>query len=208
MKRVYRAASLLQVAHARNVLIAAGVECELRNIYLAGALGELPMMETWPQLYVNEADERYALSMLARAAQAPGGAAWVCEECRELLEPQFTSCWRCGPERDASARAGKGGYRPPACADVHRMCHSQNARHGAPRAARLSRRSRLYINQLRTVSDKHLHELAQNPKAGSARLPWPRFPAQVTNCPKCKCNDYTHAKSWRVSSHERRQFAP
>ena len=57
MKRVYRAASLLQVAHARNVLITSGVECELRNVHLAGAMGELPMMETWPQLYVADADE-------------------------------------------------------------------------------------------------------------------------------------------------------
>lgn len=101
MKRVYRAASLLQVAHARNVLIAAGVECELRNTHLAGAMGELPMMETWPQLYVNETDEHYALSILARASQAPRGASWVCEECRETLEPQFTCCWRCGHEKGA-----------------------------------------------------------------------------------------------------------
>jgi hypothetical protein len=69
VKRVYRAASLLQVAHARNILVAAGVECELRNIYLAGALGELPMMETWPQLWVHDADERYAESLLAGAAR-------------------------------------------------------------------------------------------------------------------------------------------
>lgn len=99
MKRVYRAASLLQVAHARNILVAAGVECELRNIYLAGALGELPMMETWPQLWVHDADERYAASLLAGAARAPQGPPWVCADCREPLEPQFTSCWRCGAER-------------------------------------------------------------------------------------------------------------
>jgi putative signal transducing protein len=102
VKRVYRAATLLQVAHARNVLIAAGVQCELRNIYLAGAMGELPMMETWPQLYVDDADETYALSILARAAKAPAGAAWICDDCLESLEPQFTSCWRCGRERGAS----------------------------------------------------------------------------------------------------------
>jgi hypothetical protein len=65
---VYRAASLLQVAHARNVLITAGIHCELRNQYLAGALGDLPMMETWPQLYVDDADEGFALSALARAS--------------------------------------------------------------------------------------------------------------------------------------------
>ena len=73
MKRVYRAASLIQVAHARNVLISAGIRCELRNQYLAGAMGDLPMMETWPQLFVDDADERYALSVLAGASRAQAG---------------------------------------------------------------------------------------------------------------------------------------
>jgi Putative prokaryotic signal transducing protein len=96
MKRVFRAASLIQVAHARNVLLTAGIESELRNQYLAGALGDLPMLETWPQLFVDDADEQAALRALARAAAAPTGTAWTCERCGELLEPQFTSCWRCG----------------------------------------------------------------------------------------------------------------
>jgi hypothetical protein len=102
---VYRAASLLQVAHARNVLITAGIRCEIRNLYLAGAMGDLPMMETWPQLYVDDADEHYALSVLARAAATPAGPPWICEECNEQLEPQFTCCWRCGRERDGKATA-------------------------------------------------------------------------------------------------------
>jgi Putative prokaryotic signal transducing protein len=101
MKRVFRAATLLQVAHARNVLVSSGIACELRNQYLAGALGELPMIETWPQLFVDEADEQPALRALARAAAAPAGEAWVCSGCDELLEPQFTACWRCGAEVNA-----------------------------------------------------------------------------------------------------------
>ncbi|HWX33638.1 MAG TPA: DUF2007 domain-containing protein [Steroidobacteraceae bacterium] len=100
MKRVFRAASLIQVAHARNVLLTAGIQSELRNQYLAGALGDLPMMETWPQLYVEDADEQLALRALARAAAAPTGAPWTCDQCGEVLEPQFTSCWRCGSVSD------------------------------------------------------------------------------------------------------------
>ncbi len=96
MKRVFRAASLIQVAHARNVLLTAGIQSELRNQYLAGALGDLPMLETWPQLYVEDGDEQAALRALARAAAAPTGVAWTCELCGEVLEPQFTNCWRCG----------------------------------------------------------------------------------------------------------------
>jgi ribosomal protein L40E len=96
MKRVFRAASLIQVAHARNVLLTAGIDSELRNQYLAGALGDLPMLETWPQLFVEDDDESAALRALARAASAPSGTPWICNECGERLEPQFTNCWRCG----------------------------------------------------------------------------------------------------------------
>ena len=96
MKRVFRAASLIQVAHARNILLAAGIQSELRNQYLAGALGDLPLLETWPQLYVDDSDEQISLRALERAAKIPPGAAWTCPDCGETLEPQFTTCWRCG----------------------------------------------------------------------------------------------------------------
>jgi hypothetical protein len=96
MKRVFRAASLIQVAHARNVLLTAGIQSELRNQYLAGALGDLPMLETWPQLFVEDDDESAALRALARAAEAPSGTPWTCSQCGEQLEPQFTHCWHCG----------------------------------------------------------------------------------------------------------------
>jgi Putative prokaryotic signal transducing protein len=104
MKRVFRAASLIQVAHARNVLIAAGIESELRNQYLAGAMGDLPMLETWPQLWVEDDFEASALRALEKAAAAPAGVPWTCPQCAEVLAPQFITCWRCG--------AAFGGHSP------------------------------------------------------------------------------------------------
>jgi len=92
---------LLQVAHARNVLIVAGIDSELRNQYLAGALGDLPMLETWPQLWVEDDWESAALRALQRAEAAPTGVSWTCPQCSEQLEPQFTSCWRCGAAESA-----------------------------------------------------------------------------------------------------------
>lgn len=92
---------MLQVAHARNLLLASGIQSELRNQYLSGALGDLPMMETWPQIYVDDADERRALSVLERAAAQTSGPVWICAGCGERMESQFTACWRCGAEREA-----------------------------------------------------------------------------------------------------------
>jgi hypothetical protein len=96
MKRVFRSASLIEVAHARNVLLTAGMQSELRNQYLGGALGDLPMLETWPALFVEDQDEAAALRILARAAEVVTGAPWTCAQCGEHSEPQFTHCWRCG----------------------------------------------------------------------------------------------------------------
>lgn len=96
MKRVFRAASLVQVGHARNILLTAGIVSEMRNQYSAGALGDLPMMETWPELLVDDTDESAAMRALARAETPTSGQSWTCPQCGELLEPQFTGCWRCG----------------------------------------------------------------------------------------------------------------
>ena len=102
MKRVFRSASLIEVAHARNVLLMAGIQSELRNQYLGGALGDLPMLETWPALFVEDDDEAAASRALARAAHAPSGTSWTCEQCGESAEPQFTHCWRCGAAADST----------------------------------------------------------------------------------------------------------
>jgi hypothetical protein len=99
MKRIYRAQSSLDVAHVRNVLTAAGIRAQMRNEYLVGALGDLPLMETWPQLWVEDVDEPRALRAISNVAQAASGPSWNCVGCGEMLEPQFLSCWHCGTER-------------------------------------------------------------------------------------------------------------
>ena len=99
MKRVYRAQSSLDVAHMRNVLVAAGIRSQMRNEYLAGAMGDLPLMETWPQLWVDDVDEPRALRALSSLSAAACGPAWACSCCGEALEAQFQSCWHCGTDR-------------------------------------------------------------------------------------------------------------
>jgi hypothetical protein len=99
MKRIYRSQSSLDVAHMRNVLIAAGIQAQIRNEFLQGAMGELPLMETWPQLWVDDIDEPRALRAISSVQNAAAGTPWICTCCGERLEPQFMSCWHCGTER-------------------------------------------------------------------------------------------------------------
>lgn len=104
MKLVYSAESVAQVAHMRNLLEQVGIRTQLRNYFAGGAVGEIPPVEGWPQLWaVDESEHAHAEQVVAAelAGAYRSGSAWQCPACHERLEPQFTSCWRCGCERPA-----------------------------------------------------------------------------------------------------------
>jgi hypothetical protein len=98
MKKVYSAESLVKVAHLRNVLESAGIACCIRNERLSGALGEIPFLECWPELWVLQTqDAPKAQSLIQEELRGYESArtAWTCETCGEWLDGQFTECWRC-----------------------------------------------------------------------------------------------------------------
>ncbi|PLX73519.1 MAG: hypothetical protein C0615_10865 [Desulfuromonas sp.] len=83
-----------------------GVDCIVRNEQLFSALGEIPFIECYPELWVVD-DECYPRAhSLLRQLMAGGGegeqqAGWTCSKCGETHEGQFDTCWRCGKERPA-----------------------------------------------------------------------------------------------------------
>ncbi len=97
LKRVYTAETLVQVVHVQNLLAAGGIRAQLRNARLAGALGEIPFLETWPELWVDDTLYERAVRAIERDLQAPAepAAPWTCPDCGERIEGQFTDCWRC-----------------------------------------------------------------------------------------------------------------
>ena len=100
MRRVFCADNMLLVGHVRALLEADGIQCVFRNETLAGAMGELPMNECWPEVWiVNDTDAAGAGKIVAALNSEPApGEPWTCA-CGEVLEVQFTSCWNCGRER-------------------------------------------------------------------------------------------------------------
>jgi hypothetical protein len=98
LKRIFTAETLVQVVHVQNLLAADGIAAELRNARLAGALGEIPYLETWPQLWVDDHLFDRASQVIERRlrGRAETGEPWACLDCGESIEAQFTECWRCG----------------------------------------------------------------------------------------------------------------
>jgi len=81
----------------------AAIACTVRNESLSVAKGDIPASECVPELWIlDDKDGAKAEKILdewrqsAAAAQAP----WECPHCQETSEGQFTSCWKCGNERE------------------------------------------------------------------------------------------------------------
>ncbi len=102
MKRVYSSPVSLMVGHLRNILEAEGIRCFVKNEFLAGGAGELPPTECWPELWVERAIDYQRAERLVReslAAEVRDERAWTCPRCGEILEAQFSACWKCGSVR-------------------------------------------------------------------------------------------------------------
>lgn len=101
MRKVYSADNSLLAGHVKSLLEQAGIECLLKNQILSGAMGELPLNECWPEVWVCDDRDYGAALEVIESALAPGtasGEPWRCA-CGETIENQFTACWHCGGER-------------------------------------------------------------------------------------------------------------
>ncbi len=91
------------IAHLRNVLALYGIDCVTRKLDLATGAGELPPVECWPELWIMD-DERVAeAEAILKKMLAPVEAVkkpWICYNCGEEIEGQFSECWKCGRDRD------------------------------------------------------------------------------------------------------------
>lgn len=99
--RVFAHSNALLVSHVHNILTAAGIPAEVRNLTLGGGAGELPLGECEPEVWVavHNADRAAALVQESLLGGAAVGPEWRCPECEERLESAFDTCWKCGAAR-------------------------------------------------------------------------------------------------------------
>jgi len=123
VKRLYTGEAL--DAHAlRSLLAQEGIEAVVLNQTPAGAGGDIPFVVAWPELWIaNEEDEPAARAiaeryLAQREHKVENRPPWKCPRCGEMIEGQFTDCWRCtmtttedDPRLDPASRCAECGYR-------------------------------------------------------------------------------------------------
>ena len=99
MKLIYTSENRILVSNARNILANAGIAVVLKNEYAGGAMGELAIFETWPELWLSD-DKHYdkALELLDGLLRSTPGSDWVCSSCKETNAASFDYCWHCQRE--------------------------------------------------------------------------------------------------------------
>jgi len=105
VKRLASHESLAYLGHLRNVLEQADIACLIKHEHLTGGLGDLPIFECLPELWVvrDEQAARAARLLAELETAQPAGPAWTCRDCGELNEAQFGVCWHCGSADEPAA---------------------------------------------------------------------------------------------------------
>ena len=97
MKLVYTSDDYMQAGQIQSLLESNDIPCFMKNETLTGAIGELPLNECWPEIWIrNDNDENKTLKLIDLFInESKLDISWICR-CGEKIEGQFTECWKCG----------------------------------------------------------------------------------------------------------------
>jgi len=103
MKRVHNARHGAEAHLIRGFLESHGIAAVVRGDLLAGGWGELPvdLCAVWITDDRRFGDaERLLRDFLHGTTAGTGGETdWICPQCGEHIEGQFTACWQCAAQR-------------------------------------------------------------------------------------------------------------
>ncbi|MBC8257884.1 MAG: DUF2007 domain-containing protein [SAR324 cluster bacterium] len=103
MQKVYSSPETNLVHFAKSILDEHEIACVILREQLAGAVGGLAPLDTWPELWVLETERSEEARILLESAlqnSALQQKSWQCPGCGENIEAQFGQCWQCDTVRD------------------------------------------------------------------------------------------------------------
>lgn len=99
MKKVYSCSDHFQLSAFKTELDIADIRYLVKNEFSHGAVGEIPINESWPQLWVlNDEDQEEAKKLcldLEKKLLQPLLTEWTCNFCGEVNVASFEVCWQC-----------------------------------------------------------------------------------------------------------------
>jgi hypothetical protein len=97
MIKLYTAGSLFEAQLLCDLLASRGIKGHVLNANAQGAVGEIPFIEAYPQVWIDQnADKALAERIVAELeAQEPATDDITCPHCGERNPGNFSACWAC-----------------------------------------------------------------------------------------------------------------
>lgn len=88
-----------QLGMLKELFEQASIPCTVRGEHMISVAGGVPFTDVHPELWIlDDRDFERARKMLAEwlSERGSGSSSWRCPDCHEVIEPQFSHCWKCG----------------------------------------------------------------------------------------------------------------
>jgi hypothetical protein len=98
MQKIYTASDIFHLYLIRNQLDFLGIETQIRNEFLSGAMGELSFLDCGPELWlVDERQTSAAKVAIERLLtnEPTNEKTPTCTVCGEQSPENFQRCWQC-----------------------------------------------------------------------------------------------------------------
>ena len=93
---VYLAANPVEAEIVKDYLAANGIAVTIRGVHAWGAVGDIPMAEAYPRLYLeNESHRDRARALIRDYESRPDLGSRPCPACGEPVPGHFAVCWNC-----------------------------------------------------------------------------------------------------------------
>ena len=102
MLKIYESHDRIFVESIKAILEGEGIEHLVKD-ESSSSLGEVPPIVSCQHVWIIQEKDleraRALVEELESQAALVLGQPWLCTQCNEKLEAQFTTCWSCGAER-------------------------------------------------------------------------------------------------------------
>ena len=95
MRRVYTAATLPEAHLVRQLLESAAINARVFNENAQGAIGELPVIDGWPDVWIDQNHQFHAARAVIGCYEASSEDELLCNSCGEISPGSFEVCWQC-----------------------------------------------------------------------------------------------------------------
>ena len=104
MHKIHSSVDPTAIHNLKNALETNGIQCEVLGEFRRGLMGEVPMSESFVELWIVDDAQAEAAREIFSGSRPASSVPWTCPGCGEDIEAEFDECWKCQTGRTEEAK--------------------------------------------------------------------------------------------------------